>query len=164
MKNLTPRELATVLAALRWFQHTTDTAEGYAVPFLVKDHFNDTEPMFDKEIDALCEKINVEEPTDNDWFGFSREDVTMREELMRDNNDLDTDEPFAPLSHEEREEVWKRFRDKDFYFEVSGMNEQLDDIIRNVVTEREDGTSGQDRESYSDEQDRESYTTEREDA
>ena len=53
----TSRELATVLAALRFWQGLTD------MPIRIKDEIatdNDRHvPLNDLEIDALCEKINT---------------------------------------------------------------------------------------------------------
>jgi hypothetical protein len=52
---MTERETATVLAALRLFQEQREHAEHLP-------HFNDdVVPLDDREIDALCERLNVEE-------------------------------------------------------------------------------------------------------
>lgn len=56
---LNSREIATVLAALRYYQsYTTMVDRGN------DEHFglDELEPMDDLEIDSLCEKINVREP------------------------------------------------------------------------------------------------------
>ena len=53
---LNSRELATVLAALRYWQTTQDDPKGYS-----PEHFEDDEPLDDNEIDALCERLNVAE-------------------------------------------------------------------------------------------------------
>jgi hypothetical protein len=53
-EKLSRREVATILAALRYWQGDTDEDErdGY-------DHFeDDITPLDDDEIDALCETIN----------------------------------------------------------------------------------------------------------
>ena len=53
---LTDRETATMLAALRHYQHNTEfdqRQEGSP------EHFEDQEPLDDEEIDNLCEKINT---------------------------------------------------------------------------------------------------------
>ena len=53
---LTKRELATVLAALRFWQAN---CEDFEVEALTADHFYDTTPLTADEIDALCERINT---------------------------------------------------------------------------------------------------------
>jgi hypothetical protein len=52
---LTDRELATVLAALRYWQQ--DLAENDDGP--ISDHFIDHTPLTVEEIDDLCERLNV---------------------------------------------------------------------------------------------------------
>lgn len=57
--NLTDRQLATVLAALRYWQRTSmvrDTAEDD-----IATNGGELEPLIDSEIDDLCEALNVEE-------------------------------------------------------------------------------------------------------
>jgi hypothetical protein len=54
MTNLTPRELATVLAALRALQSLPIEAR-----LLSPEHFAEHEPLSESEIDALCERLNV---------------------------------------------------------------------------------------------------------
>ena len=55
MYQLTDRELATILAALRHWQATVNDDERNAF-----SHFcEDIEPLSDAEIDTLCEVINV---------------------------------------------------------------------------------------------------------
>jgi hypothetical protein len=50
---LNNRELATVLAALRYWQRgLTDVVRAEA------EHFDNCEPLTDPEIDALCERLN----------------------------------------------------------------------------------------------------------
>lgn len=62
---LTPRELATVLAALRCFQQ-----EVSPLPLAtIKDsweHFDECDPLTTDEIDALCERLNVPAKVDDD--------------------------------------------------------------------------------------------------
>lgn len=58
-----PRELATVLAALRVFQMVrrgvVPPAPGHPhTPIAQLDHFHDHPPLTDEEIDALCERLN----------------------------------------------------------------------------------------------------------
>ena len=53
---LTPRELATVLAALRhWQQQLAREGLPFADGF---PHFSDETPLSVDEIDALCERLN----------------------------------------------------------------------------------------------------------
>ena len=52
MKKITDSELATILAALRYFQASKVTATG--------SHFDDTPPLTPEEIDELCETLNTE--------------------------------------------------------------------------------------------------------
>jgi len=55
---LTPRELATVLAALRHWQHVGMHAAMLDIATDGGKH----EPLTETEIDALCERINHETP------------------------------------------------------------------------------------------------------
>lgn len=55
---LTQRELATILAALRYWQH--DLAENEDGP-ISPEHFGDsTTPLTVEEIDTLCERLNLD--------------------------------------------------------------------------------------------------------
>ena len=61
---LTSRELATVLHALRAVQEIT-LYRNNAGPCNTRtgcDHFYDHQPLTVSEIDALCERLNVAEP------------------------------------------------------------------------------------------------------
>lgn len=51
--NLCDRELAQILAALRWWQYSNAGMHERKGD----EHFEDHEPMSDEEIDALCERI-----------------------------------------------------------------------------------------------------------
>jgi len=54
---MNPRELATVLAALRYWQ---DQVGGGPVPSIVREHFGSyLLPLTNPEIDALCERLNT---------------------------------------------------------------------------------------------------------
>ena len=53
---LSPRELATVLAALRYWQ--TELREPDFDPS--GPHFTEHEPLSSDEIDALCERLNTD--------------------------------------------------------------------------------------------------------
>jgi len=53
---ITERELATVLAALRFWQGQKQRV----LPADLADHFLDHNPLNKKEIDALCERLNAE--------------------------------------------------------------------------------------------------------
>lgn len=53
---LSARELATVLAALRWFQKSL--AQGNDAALRALPHFTECEPLSAQEIDALCEQLN----------------------------------------------------------------------------------------------------------
>jgi hypothetical protein len=55
MKTLTPRELATVLAALRMVQNIGP--DRLAVEF--PDHFAEVPPLNEGEINNLCEQLNT---------------------------------------------------------------------------------------------------------
>lgn len=55
-KLFSSRELATVLAALRWWQQTVKTEK--VARHMHPDHFADQKPLSAKQIDALCERIN----------------------------------------------------------------------------------------------------------
>jgi hypothetical protein len=54
MNKLTDRELATVLAALRLFQRQRG---GFNRPEW-GEHFVEVRPLTDRQIDALCERLN----------------------------------------------------------------------------------------------------------
>jgi hypothetical protein len=49
------KELATVLAALRYWQQDLEANEE---PPISEEFFSDTEPLTSKEIDKLCRKLN----------------------------------------------------------------------------------------------------------
>lgn len=53
---LSERELATVLAAMRYWQRTVPDLFAYAASPL---HFRSCRPLSSAEIDALCEKLNL---------------------------------------------------------------------------------------------------------
>lgn len=56
---LSPRELATVLAALRYWQ---EELEPDGIPPIM-DYFTDgTEPLSIEDIDELCERLNCKNP------------------------------------------------------------------------------------------------------
>ena len=66
-RNPSPRECATLLAALRYWQSviTENFREGSNlshVPAELREHFTDenVEPLNSEEIDALCENINLQ--------------------------------------------------------------------------------------------------------
>ena len=73
MARLTDRELATVLAALRfWQEEMLDDGGAYGARDRSPEHFHDVEPLERAEVDALCEELNsvgasgkdgVEKPT-----------------------------------------------------------------------------------------------------
>lgn len=50
----TKRETATILAALRYWQENFD----HVVVDFFSDHFHDTPPLTEEEIDNLCDKLN----------------------------------------------------------------------------------------------------------
>jgi hypothetical protein len=52
---LSDRELATVLAALRYWQ---DEMRPGDVPLCYPEHFEDVTPLTTDEIDSLCERLN----------------------------------------------------------------------------------------------------------
>lgn len=59
MRDLTTKETATVLAALRLFQQVGPP--GFCpdgTPIAEMDQFAEAEPLTDEEIDSLCETIN----------------------------------------------------------------------------------------------------------
>jgi hypothetical protein len=64
--NLTNRETATVLAALRNWQEITSEEGGNDPRELSPNHFEDVEPLSSKEISALCQKINFEDDDQGD--------------------------------------------------------------------------------------------------
>ena len=54
MAQLSPRELATVLAALRYWQADVEADPN----FEFGDHFAEAAPLTAEEIDDLCERLN----------------------------------------------------------------------------------------------------------
>ncbi len=62
---LSPSELATVLAALRYFQDETQCLEPSEIRELYPQ-FADAAPLSTQEIDALCEQLNLTDSADND--------------------------------------------------------------------------------------------------
>ncbi len=63
MKNtiqLDTREMATVLAALRMWQfHHGDKKSAHEVPTIFREHFDGNDPLTAKQIDGLCERLNL---------------------------------------------------------------------------------------------------------
>lgn len=58
---MTDRELATVLAALRYWQYeSTEYQRTYGAHFTDENDEPRWAPMTDAEIDALCERLNTE--------------------------------------------------------------------------------------------------------
>lgn len=60
MKDFTPRELATVLAALRYWQ--TGNGRTYSALADIATDDGAFKPLSAGEVDALCERLNSEEP------------------------------------------------------------------------------------------------------
>ncbi|HWG45160.1 MAG TPA: hypothetical protein VN688_20490 [Gemmataceae bacterium] len=60
----TARELATVLAALRYWQANVTNGPTLNASYIVEgcEHFECVEPLEDLDIDALCESINLRTP------------------------------------------------------------------------------------------------------
>lgn len=54
---MTDRELATVLAALRYWQQDLEANDA---PPISADFFAECEPLTSEEIDGLCERLNSE--------------------------------------------------------------------------------------------------------
>lgn len=57
-EKLAGRELATVLAALRYWQESSSPRRKMPVDFDGGEHFADETPLDEGEIDALCERLN----------------------------------------------------------------------------------------------------------
>ena len=62
-------ELATVLAALRYWQADLDQWEYLrsAVPPFHDMHFENSPPLTSEEVDDLCERLNSEGPVTHHW-------------------------------------------------------------------------------------------------
>lgn len=56
---LTPKELATILAALRHWQATVIADANLRIVKEEHLHFTDIDPMNDVEVDDLCERLNT---------------------------------------------------------------------------------------------------------
>jgi hypothetical protein len=61
MVTMTLREMATVLAALRYWQRTTKAEERAGEGLLESVLFTETTPLNDEEIDGLAERVNGED-------------------------------------------------------------------------------------------------------
>jgi hypothetical protein len=59
---LTTRELATVLAALRYWQGELEDTGGEPP---IDDYFVDQKPLMPDDIDELCERLNLAERNPN---------------------------------------------------------------------------------------------------
>ena len=57
---LSDRELATLLAALRWWQSSCDDGEHLDT---LAGHFEEHTPLSSVEIDELCERMNLIAPS-----------------------------------------------------------------------------------------------------
>lgn len=57
--SVTPRELATILAALRYWQANDRSNASEAPEYDIASDSGDFEPLRNDEIDALCEQLNV---------------------------------------------------------------------------------------------------------
>jgi hypothetical protein len=57
MKQITDRELAMILFALRYVQ---DNYDDLAVHILSAEHFEELKPLKADEIDTLCQSLNTE--------------------------------------------------------------------------------------------------------
>lgn len=55
---LTDKELATVLAALRYWQDDLEENNGHPA---ILEYFEEVDPLSVDEIDELCEKLNTED-------------------------------------------------------------------------------------------------------
>ena len=56
---LSPRELATVLAALRYWQNDLGSATDDPIEEFTGQHFADQSPLTAPEIDTLCDRLNA---------------------------------------------------------------------------------------------------------
>ena len=54
---MTKKELATVLAALRYWQQDLDANDS---PPIDGEHFTEFKPLSSEEIDELCERLNLQ--------------------------------------------------------------------------------------------------------
>ena len=83
--NLTKRETATVLAALRNWQKDISL---YDALDLMPSHFGEDTPLDLKEIDTLCERINCEEDRAR----------ALLQDLVEAFPEFETDEPIVGSS------------------------------------------------------------------
>jgi hypothetical protein len=58
--NVTPREFATILAAMRYWQASDRNAATKAPEYDVASNSGEFEPLGNDEIDALCEQLNAQ--------------------------------------------------------------------------------------------------------
>lgn len=57
--SITPRELATILAALRYWQASDRNAVAEAPEYDIASDSGEFEPLGNDEIDTLCEQLNT---------------------------------------------------------------------------------------------------------
>lgn len=57
--NVTSREFATILAALRFWQASDRNTATHAPEYDIASDSGEGEPLGNDEIDALCERLNV---------------------------------------------------------------------------------------------------------
>src|SRR5436190_17604214 len=138
MKNLTPRELATVLAALRYWQDkcasSADPVTQVFIPAELATHFIEEPPLTMDDIDTLCEQLNFGDE-DEPLITYAREEIGARFKMIAEGNDPE----LPPLTDEEKDDIWQRFQDGvNFDFIYEQLNDSMDDAIREVIEERED--------------------------
>lgn len=80
MPELSSRELATVLHALRIYQ------SGIIEESAACDHFAEEEPLTDAEVDALCERLNAGSDDDDDL-----EDVESPLDVNEPDDEIDNE-------------------------------------------------------------------------
>jgi len=126
--NLTNRETATVLAALRYWQRDFGAAGG-ATAF--PDHFYDCKPLKAKQIDALCERINA--PDEEEFvvkLGWTANDLREDWKAQEENEDR----PFEPLTDEEMMHVIGELECSEIIAEALG--EDKTRVFDNIRVER----------------------------
>ena len=126
--NLTNRETATVLAALRYWQRDFGAAGGKTV---FPDHFYDCKPLTAKQIDTLCERINT--PDEEEFvvkLGWTATDLREDWKAQEENED----HPFEPLTDEEMMHVIGELECSEIIAEALG--EDKTRVFDNIRVER----------------------------
>ena len=92
-RTFTFQEVCQVLAALRHWQATFKQCDLPGIRMLFAEHFEDCYPVTMEEIDALCERINCEDPTPAGNTTGDSEILALVEQIARLSKDGEMVDP-----------------------------------------------------------------------